>query len=113
MGGAGPGASYFLFVDGSVRFIPSVSGDNANGSYTQDSIIFQALGTRFGKRSHPRRLGQVIARGESVPANAYRADASAGSSSHSHPTGCVHACCRCPLKAGSCGGRLDVTTART
>lgn len=45
--------SYFLFADGSARFFPSVSGDNPNGSYTQDSLIFQALGTRSGHEVIP------------------------------------------------------------
>lgn len=47
------GGSYFLFADGSVRFFPSVSGDNANGTYTQDGLIFQALGTRAGHEVIP------------------------------------------------------------
>jgi prepilin-type N-terminal cleavage/methylation domain-containing protein/prepilin-type processing-associated H-X9-DG protein len=38
--------SNFLFADGSVHFIRSIPGDNADGSYTADSIAFQALGTR-------------------------------------------------------------------
>lgn len=41
-----PGGSNFLFADGSVHFIPSIPGDNPDGSYTADSIAFQALGTR-------------------------------------------------------------------
>lgn len=40
--------SNFLFADGSVHFIRSISGDNAGGGYTPDSIAFQALGTRSG-----------------------------------------------------------------
>jgi prepilin-type N-terminal cleavage/methylation domain-containing protein/prepilin-type processing-associated H-X9-DG protein len=40
------GGSNFLFADGSVHFIRSVPGDNANGTYTADSLAFQALGTR-------------------------------------------------------------------
>jgi len=40
------GGSNFVFADGSVRFIRSITGDNADGSYTADSLIFQALGTR-------------------------------------------------------------------
>jgi prepilin-type N-terminal cleavage/methylation domain-containing protein/prepilin-type processing-associated H-X9-DG protein len=43
-----PGGSNFLFGDGSVRFIRNVPGDNADGSYTADSLIFQAMGTRAG-----------------------------------------------------------------
>jgi prepilin-type N-terminal cleavage/methylation domain-containing protein/prepilin-type processing-associated H-X9-DG protein len=38
--------SNFVFADGSVRFLPSVSGDNTDGSFTADSVIFQGLGTR-------------------------------------------------------------------
>jgi prepilin-type processing-associated H-X9-DG protein len=48
-----PGGSHFLFGDGSVRFIRSISGDNSDGSYTVDSLMFQAMGTRAG--------GEVIA----------------------------------------------------
>jgi prepilin-type processing-associated H-X9-DG protein len=40
------GGSNFLFADGSVHFIRSVPGDNADGSYTADGLAFQALGTR-------------------------------------------------------------------
>jgi prepilin-type N-terminal cleavage/methylation domain-containing protein/prepilin-type processing-associated H-X9-DG protein len=40
------GGSNFLFADGSVHFIRSIPGDNANGTYTGDSLAFQALGTR-------------------------------------------------------------------
>ncbi len=40
------GGSNFVFADGSVHFIRSIPGDNADGSYTQNSLIFQALGTR-------------------------------------------------------------------
>ena len=42
------GGSNFLFGDGSVRFVRSVPGDNADGSFTRDSIAFQAMGTRAG-----------------------------------------------------------------
>ena len=38
--------SNFAFADGSVRFLPSVPSDNPDGTYTQDSLIFQAMGTR-------------------------------------------------------------------
>jgi prepilin-type N-terminal cleavage/methylation domain-containing protein/prepilin-type processing-associated H-X9-DG protein len=43
-----PGGSNFLFGDGSVHFLRSVPGDNADGSYTPEGVIFQALGTRAG-----------------------------------------------------------------
>ena len=49
------GGSNFVFADGSVRFLRTVSGDNAEGSYTRDGLIHQAMGTR--------------ARGEIVPAD--------------------------------------------
>jgi prepilin-type N-terminal cleavage/methylation domain-containing protein/prepilin-type processing-associated H-X9-DG protein len=42
------GGSNFLFADGSVHFVRSISGDNANSSYTADGRSFQALGTRDG-----------------------------------------------------------------
>jgi prepilin-type processing-associated H-X9-DG protein/prepilin-type N-terminal cleavage/methylation domain-containing protein len=42
------GGSNFVFADGHVAFIRSISGDNADGSYTADSLAFQALGTRAG-----------------------------------------------------------------
>jgi prepilin-type N-terminal cleavage/methylation domain-containing protein/prepilin-type processing-associated H-X9-DG protein len=38
--------SNFVFADGSVHFIRSIPGDNADGSYTADGLLFQALGTR-------------------------------------------------------------------
>jgi prepilin-type N-terminal cleavage/methylation domain-containing protein/prepilin-type processing-associated H-X9-DG protein len=40
------GGSNFLFADGSVHFIRSIPGDNPDGSYTPDSLVFQAMGTR-------------------------------------------------------------------
>ncbi len=40
------GGSNLLFGDGAVHFIRSIPCDNADGSYSQDSLIFQALGTR-------------------------------------------------------------------
>jgi prepilin-type N-terminal cleavage/methylation domain-containing protein/prepilin-type processing-associated H-X9-DG protein len=43
-----PGGSNFLFADGSVHFLHSVSTDNADGTYTADGVIFQALATRAG-----------------------------------------------------------------
>jgi prepilin-type processing-associated H-X9-DG protein len=42
------GGSNFVFADGSVRFLTDVPSDNADGSYTPDSIVFQAMGTRAG-----------------------------------------------------------------
>ncbi len=41
-----PGGSNFLFGDGAVHFLRSVPHNNADGGYTADSLIFQALGTR-------------------------------------------------------------------
>jgi prepilin-type N-terminal cleavage/methylation domain-containing protein len=41
-----PAGSHFIYADGSVHFLQSIPGDNADGSYTPDSLIFQALGTR-------------------------------------------------------------------
>jgi len=40
------GGSNFVFADGHVSFIRSIPGDNPDGSYTPDSLRFQALGTR-------------------------------------------------------------------
>jgi prepilin-type N-terminal cleavage/methylation domain-containing protein/prepilin-type processing-associated H-X9-DG protein len=40
------GGSNILFADGAVHFIQSVPTDNPDGSYTPDSLIFQAMGTR-------------------------------------------------------------------
>jgi prepilin-type N-terminal cleavage/methylation domain-containing protein/prepilin-type processing-associated H-X9-DG protein len=40
------GGSNFVFADGSVHFIRSVPGDNPDGSYAPDGLIFQAMGTR-------------------------------------------------------------------
>jgi prepilin-type N-terminal cleavage/methylation domain-containing protein/prepilin-type processing-associated H-X9-DG protein len=47
------GGSNFLFGDGSVHFIRSVSSDNADGSYSVDGLIFQALATRAGDEVIP------------------------------------------------------------
>jgi prepilin-type N-terminal cleavage/methylation domain-containing protein/prepilin-type processing-associated H-X9-DG protein len=40
------GGSNFVFADGSVHFIKSIPGDNADGSYTAEDLVFQAMGTR-------------------------------------------------------------------
>ena len=40
------GGSNFVFADGHVAFVRSIVGDNPDGSYTPDSLAFQALGTR-------------------------------------------------------------------
>jgi prepilin-type N-terminal cleavage/methylation domain-containing protein/prepilin-type processing-associated H-X9-DG protein len=40
------GGSNFLLADGHVSFLRSIPGDNAGGTYTADSLAFQALGTR-------------------------------------------------------------------
>jgi prepilin-type N-terminal cleavage/methylation domain-containing protein/prepilin-type processing-associated H-X9-DG protein len=40
------GGSHFAFADGSVRFVRSVPADLADGSYSAEGLIFQALGTR-------------------------------------------------------------------
>jgi prepilin-type N-terminal cleavage/methylation domain-containing protein/prepilin-type processing-associated H-X9-DG protein len=40
------GGANFVFADGSVRFLRSVPGDNPDGSFTPDGVIFQALATR-------------------------------------------------------------------
>ncbi len=45
--------SNFVFADGSVHFIRDIPGDNADGSYTPDSLIFQGLGTRAGGEPIP------------------------------------------------------------
>jgi len=51
------GGSFFLFADGSVRFIQSISRDNPDGSYTPLGQIFQALGTRAGREVVPGDFG--------------------------------------------------------
>jgi prepilin-type N-terminal cleavage/methylation domain-containing protein/prepilin-type processing-associated H-X9-DG protein len=40
------GGSNFALADGHVAFIRSIPGDNPDGSFTADSVAFQALGTR-------------------------------------------------------------------
>jgi prepilin-type processing-associated H-X9-DG protein len=45
--------SNFLFADGSVHFIKSIVGDQADGSYVQDSLVFQAFGTRANGETLP------------------------------------------------------------
>jgi prepilin-type N-terminal cleavage/methylation domain-containing protein/prepilin-type processing-associated H-X9-DG protein len=40
------GGSNFVFADGSVHFLRSISSDNPDHSCTPDGVIFQALGTR-------------------------------------------------------------------
>ncbi len=42
------GGSNFVFADGSVRFIRSVSSDLPGGGFTPESLIIQAMGTRAG-----------------------------------------------------------------
>jgi prepilin-type N-terminal cleavage/methylation domain-containing protein/prepilin-type processing-associated H-X9-DG protein len=45
--------SNFVFADGHVTLIRSVPGDVADGSYTLDSIVLQALGTRANGETVP------------------------------------------------------------
>jgi prepilin-type N-terminal cleavage/methylation domain-containing protein len=42
------GGSLFLFADGSVHLIRSITNDSPDGSYTGDGLSFQALATRAG-----------------------------------------------------------------
>ncbi len=44
-----PAGSNVAYADGSVHFIISIPGDNPDGSYTTNSLIFQSLGTRANK----------------------------------------------------------------
>ena len=48
-----PTGSNFLFADGSVHFLQETADDNPDGSYSPDSLIFQALGTRAGNETIP------------------------------------------------------------
>lgn len=41
-----PAGSNVAYADGSVHFIISIPGDNPDGSYTPNSLVFQSLGTR-------------------------------------------------------------------
>ena len=43
-----PGGSNFLYGDGSIHYLRSISGDLPDGGYTPESLTFQALGTRAG-----------------------------------------------------------------
>jgi prepilin-type N-terminal cleavage/methylation domain-containing protein/prepilin-type processing-associated H-X9-DG protein len=45
--------SNFVFADGSVHFVRSVPADSAEGEYSPDSLIFQALGTKSGAEPIP------------------------------------------------------------
>jgi prepilin-type N-terminal cleavage/methylation domain-containing protein/prepilin-type processing-associated H-X9-DG protein len=48
-----PGGANCLFGDGAVHFVRSVPSDTSDGSYTSDSLILQALGTRAGSEVVP------------------------------------------------------------
>ena len=41
-----PGGANMVYADGSVHYIKTVASDNPDGSYTSDSLVLQALGTR-------------------------------------------------------------------
>lgn len=45
--------SNFVFADGSVHFIQSISADGLSGAYTSEDVIFQRLGTRAGGEAIP------------------------------------------------------------
>jgi prepilin-type processing-associated H-X9-DG protein len=40
--------AYMAYVDGSVRYLRTISQDNADGSYTAEGVIFQGMATRAG-----------------------------------------------------------------
>jgi prepilin-type processing-associated H-X9-DG protein len=48
-----PDGSNFVFADGSVHFVRSVPGDTADGDFTPDGFVFQALGTKSGAELIP------------------------------------------------------------
>jgi prepilin-type processing-associated H-X9-DG protein len=48
-----PTGSNFLYGDGSIHFLRSISGDLPGGGYTPESLCFQALGTRGGGENMP------------------------------------------------------------
>ena len=48
-----PNGSHFVFADGAVHFVKSVSTDQPDGTYSQDSQFFQALGTRGQQETVP------------------------------------------------------------
>jgi prepilin-type N-terminal cleavage/methylation domain-containing protein/prepilin-type processing-associated H-X9-DG protein len=52
------GGSNFAFADGHVAFLRSIAGDLPGGTYTEDSLIFQALGTRANGEVVPGDWGQ-------------------------------------------------------
>jgi prepilin-type N-terminal cleavage/methylation domain-containing protein/prepilin-type processing-associated H-X9-DG protein len=48
-----PGGAHILFGDCAVHFIRNIPVDNPDGSYTQDSLYFQAMGTSSGGDNFP------------------------------------------------------------